>query len=52
MKLGERLFVDLLGPSMLFVGEVQIWTPSLQQNVSLHAKWFHWILSEFTGCNE
>jgi len=23
--------------------------PSLQQKVSLYAKWFHWILSEFIG---
>jgi hypothetical protein len=23
-----------------------------QQKVSLYAKWFHWILSEFTSCNE
>jgi hypothetical protein len=25
---------------------------SLQQKVSLYAKWFHWILSEFTGPSE
>jgi len=25
---------------------------SLQQKVSLHAKWFHKILSEFIGCSE
>jgi hypothetical protein len=24
----------------------------LQQKVSLYAKWFHWILSEFTSCSE
>jgi hypothetical protein len=24
----------------------------LQQKVSLYAKWFHWILNEFIGCNE
>jgi hypothetical protein len=25
---------------------------ALQQKVSLYTKWFHWILSEFIGCNE
>ncbi len=25
---------------------------SLQQRVSLYGKWFHWILSKFTNCNE
>jgi len=25
---------------------------SLQQKVSLYAKWFHWVLSELTGPNE
>jgi hypothetical protein len=25
---------------------------SLQQNVFLYAKWFHWILSEFTSHSE
>ncbi len=25
---------------------------ALQQKVSLYAKWFHWILSEFTSCSE
>ncbi len=25
---------------------------SLQQKVTLYAKRFHWILREFTGCNE
>jgi hypothetical protein len=25
---------------------------SLQQKVSLYARWFQWILSEFTGCSE
>jgi hypothetical protein len=25
---------------------------SLQQKVSLYAKWFHWNLNEFIGCNE
>jgi hypothetical protein len=25
---------------------------SLQQKVSLYAKWFPWILSEFNGCSE
>jgi len=24
----------------------------LQQKVSMYAKWFHWILSEFIGCSE
>jgi len=24
----------------------------LQQKVSLYAKWFHWIMNEFTCCNE
>jgi hypothetical protein len=28
------------------------WATSRQQNVSLYAKLFHWILSEFTGCSE
>jgi hypothetical protein len=25
---------------------------TLQQKVSLYAKWFHWVLSEFIGCSE
>jgi hypothetical protein len=25
---------------------------TLQQKVSLYAKWFHWILNEFTSCSE
>jgi hypothetical protein len=25
---------------------------ALQKKVSLYAKWFHWIFSEFTNCNE
>jgi hypothetical protein len=25
---------------------------TLQQKVSLYAKWFHWILNEFAGYNE
>jgi hypothetical protein len=25
---------------------------TLQQKVSLYAKWFYWILSEFTSCSE
>jgi len=25
---------------------------TLQQKVSLYAKWIHWILSEFISCNE
>jgi len=25
---------------------------TLQHNKSMYTKWFHWILSEFTGCNE
>jgi hypothetical protein len=25
---------------------------TLQQKVSSHTKWFHWILSESTGCSE
>jgi hypothetical protein len=25
---------------------------TLQQKVTLYAKWFHWILSEFIGPNE
>ncbi len=28
------------------------WTQALQQKVSMYAKWFHWILSEFTSYNE
>jgi hypothetical protein len=25
---------------------------SLQQKVSMYAKWFHWILNEFISCSE
>jgi hypothetical protein len=32
---------------------IEYWVPkdiyTLQQKVSLYAKWFHWILSEFIG---
>jgi hypothetical protein len=35
-----------------WVGHGHSTMPSLQQKVSMYAKWFHWILGEFIGCNE
>ncbi len=39
---------DLIVHFTMFMSNVK----TLQQKVSLYAKWFHWILSEFISCNE
>jgi hypothetical protein len=31
---------------------IVLFVHALQQKVSLYIKWFHYILSEFTSCNE
>jgi hypothetical protein len=55
---GEKLVIVAFTPFThysqisLVIYDTLSFVISLQQKVSLYAKWFHWILSEFTSCSE